>query len=321
MSSTSRLPHLHSATRATQLPSTVGAAVAATVLVMCAFCTEARADEKSQRADALFAEGQTLLQKGNVAEACAKMEQSYAIEPAQGTLLNMAYCHEKQGRIGLSYREFRRASARAAQEHDAARLRFAESKEAELEPRLVRIEWDVPAGTTITGVSIDGDSLAGSATRVFVEPGKHVIEVATAQSKQEKIVTVPSGSSAPLVVSVQFPNVPAPLAPKHDAPFTRDTPAAPPTSTRSIVGWTFVGVGAAAVGASIGFGLGTFSEKSSAERTCRGDICDAAGLEHGDRAHAFATVSTIALAVGAVAIGIGTYLVLTPRSAAVTASF
>lgn len=277
----------------------------------------AHADDKTARADALFNEGQALLQRGNIAEACGKIEASYAIEPAQGTLLNLAYCHEKQGRVGLSYREYRRALARAEREFDTARARFASGKATELEPRLVRIEWQLPAGASLLAVAVDGDAMAGDPNRVFVEPGKHVIEATTIQGKQEKIVNVPALPTPPLVVSLVQPKVAAPppvVVVKNDTAVVQQTPDDPSTTTKKIVGWSVIGVGAAALGLGTGFGIGTFSEKSSASDTCQGDLCDAAGLEHGNRAHAFATVSTVAFAVGAVAIGVGTYLLLTANS-------
>ena len=137
----------------------------------------AYADDKVKQADSLFAEGQALLQKGRVPEACAKMEESYALDAAQGTLLNMAFCHEKQGRVGLAFREYRRAAARAEQEGDASRLKFAASRATELEAKLVRLEWEPDQRPLIISVSIDGDPLLGEVDRVFVEPGKHVLDV------------------------------------------------------------------------------------------------------------------------------------------------
>ena len=61
----------------------------------------------------------------------------------------------------------------------------------ELESRLVRIDWHLATGTSLLSVAIDGDAVAGDLTRVYIEPGKHVIEAATVQGKQEKIVDVP----------------------------------------------------------------------------------------------------------------------------------
>lgn len=278
----------------------------------------------ANQADTLFAEGQALLQKGNLAEACAKMEASYALDPAQGTLLNMAFCHEKQGRLGLSFREYRRAAARAERENDQGRHRFASGHATELEAKLVHLEWPAAQQKLVVAIAVDGDAVEGDPNRVFVEPGKHVLEVKSTTGRHEQVVQVGPLVGRSLVVPLALPP-PAqpPSAPPKSAPF-----AAPPdgsnhdgSGTKKIVGWTTIGVGAAAIGLGAGFGIGTFSEKSSAERTCRGELCDAEGMSHANRANTFAVVSTIAFAVGLVAIGAGTYLVLSPSSAGVSGTF
>ncbi len=48
-------------------------------------------------AEALFAEARALLIEGRLAEACDKFEASSNIDPAIGTLLNVASCRERLG--------------------------------------------------------------------------------------------------------------------------------------------------------------------------------------------------------------------------------
>jgi predicted TPR repeat methyltransferase len=49
-------------------------------------------------AEAVFREAQRLVGEGKVDEACAKFTESQHLDPQLGTLLNLAMCHEKQGR-------------------------------------------------------------------------------------------------------------------------------------------------------------------------------------------------------------------------------
>src|SRR5580765_1857550 len=60
-------------------------------------------------AAALFREGKALMDKGDFAPACAKLEESQRLDPGGGTILNLALCHEKEGRFARSWSEFTEA--------------------------------------------------------------------------------------------------------------------------------------------------------------------------------------------------------------------
>ncbi len=52
------------------------------------------AAKKKKSAELLFQEGQQLIKDGKHAAACPKFEQSQKLDPAIGTLLNLAHCYE-----------------------------------------------------------------------------------------------------------------------------------------------------------------------------------------------------------------------------------
>ena len=58
-------------------------------------------------ADALFGEGKRLLAEGDVDHACAKFEASLQLLDQLCVLLNLADCHERQGRTATAWAEFR----------------------------------------------------------------------------------------------------------------------------------------------------------------------------------------------------------------------
>ena len=50
------------------------------------------------RADLAFREGRALLTEGNYDAACPKLEESQRLDPALGTLVNLAVCYEESVR-------------------------------------------------------------------------------------------------------------------------------------------------------------------------------------------------------------------------------
>src|SRR5512133_177123 len=76
-------------------------------------------------AEALFKQAQRLMTAGKIAEACPKFEESYRLVPKLGTLLNMATCHDKQGKTGSAWDEYTRAITQAKQGNENDRVDYA----------------------------------------------------------------------------------------------------------------------------------------------------------------------------------------------------
>src|SRR5262245_57161497 len=84
-----------------------------------------RADpDVEARAAALFEEGRALFKEERFAEACPKLEESQRLSPSGGTLLNVAACHERLGKVATAWVEFQQAltAARVDGKDDRARL-------------------------------------------------------------------------------------------------------------------------------------------------------------------------------------------------------
>src|SRR5690349_16906011 len=94
----------------------------------------AQADPRIDRADQLFTEGKALL-PSNLIQACSKFEESLQYNPAAiGTLLNVALCDEKLGKLASALARFTEARDHAKEQNLAEHVRAAEDHIATLTP-------------------------------------------------------------------------------------------------------------------------------------------------------------------------------------------
>jgi hypothetical protein len=311
--------------------SMLGRPTACAAWVFCgiAVSSAARADERNPAvAEALFRDAQQLLAAGKTADACAKFSESQRLDPQTGTLLNLALCHDKQGRVATAWTEYGEVVTQAARKGERARESFARTHAAEAEKRLAYVKLDVPPGTRT--IEVDAAPLGEAAWTVPLplDPGEHAFTfVAPGKKPRALRAVVPQGPSTTHVTPPAFEDEPAGGAspagsgaatsgggapgsvPAHD-----EVPGGepPPSSSNRTVGWMIVGgIGAAAVVTGGVFGGLALGKKSVVDAHCQGRDCDATGFGAQDSAHTFATVSTVAFVAAAVELAVGSYFVLT----------
>jgi tetratricopeptide (TPR) repeat protein len=285
-----------------------GCVVSATALGQAASAEEI----KSVAAQALFEEGRQLLQAGYVAEACRKFAESHRLEPAAGTLLNLALCHEKEGKTATAWLEYNDALALAARDDDAQRKDIARARIDALGPSLSRVMPLAPEGAPADlWIELDGVRLGSEAwaTGVPVDPGKHTLRVG-ARGKVPVVV--------PLSIGYGAGHLALPLPELADAP----PRVAIPAQTRALEldrdterwRWTAqgaaFGVGALGVAAAAYFGLSAMSEWDTRNERCRPG-CDEAAENAGRNASHAALMSTVSTGIALVGLSLGTYLWVT----------
>lgn len=272
-------------------------------------------------ADALFAEGKRLINKGDVAAACEKFEASLERFVQLGAQLALASCYEKLDRTASAYAQYRTAANAAAKLRDG-RQRFANEHAAALEPRLSRLAIIVIADRA-EGLSVQCDDkdvpLAQLGVPVPVDQGEHTVK-ATAPGRKPWSIKI-SVPATPGVVDVPVPALEAMTAPLPDhsasAPSSAgeyplvSTGAAP--SHGHLLAYGIGGAGVAAVGASLIVGAIASSRWSDAQAHCHGNACDRTGVDLASSASTFGNIATVAFGAGLAAIATGGILLFTGR--------
>lgn len=210
-------------------------AIAMALLLGCVSSTAlAQSETKAAVAEALYRQARDLMAAGNYQEACPKFAESQRLDPATGTLLNLAACHEKQGRLATAWLEYSDALVAARRDGREDRVVYARSRAAELEPKLSRLtlllapDADEPDLTLeLDGASI-GRAVLGAPTPV--DPGPHVVR-ASAPGKQafERTIEIgPIADQQSMTIPKLAPLPPQPVAQPaavHAAPAAATLPS------------------------------------------------------------------------------------------------
>jgi hypothetical protein len=96
----------------------------------------AKAEGPNREADALFQAGKASIARGDTAKACEQFAASERLEPATGTLLNLADCEEKLGHLTQALELFREAQKHLTP--DDFRVSFTSDRIASLAARVVQ---------------------------------------------------------------------------------------------------------------------------------------------------------------------------------------
>ena len=255
-------------------------------------------------AEVLFFTARGMMEAGRYAEASSKLTESYRLDPAAGTLLNLAVCNQKIGKIASAWGEFRDAQAEARRMNRPDREKLATDSLAAIEPELPFLAIQVPPQVRIIrGLEIlrNGVPLQGAAwdTELPVDPGQaEVVERAPGYKPKTLYVTVARQQHATLSVEALE------LAPVERA-------AVPFWTGRRTAGLLMMGAGvAAAVGGTI-FGLQSIRQKNDSDASCPnyfGDLrCNQTGVNDMSSARTSAWLSDGAFGLAAIGLGAGAY--------------
>jgi tetratricopeptide (TPR) repeat protein len=119
------------------------------VIIIAALYFAPVARAQSAEAEALFSDGTRLMAAGQLAEACEAFEASNRIESRAGTLIRLGECREQSQQLASAWSAYKDALTRV---RDPQKRALAESKVAQLEPRLSYLIVSVPDESRIDGL-------------------------------------------------------------------------------------------------------------------------------------------------------------------------
>jgi len=280
--------------------SRLGALLLVVTLAPTARAAEPSASDKNL-AQSLFEQGRALMDGKRYAEACPRFADSERLDPGGGTVLNLALCYEKLGKLALAHSTYNEALSAAIAERRADRESFARERIAALGARLPRLTLRVDEATPGLDVRVDGTQVPASAwgLPMPVDPGRHTIEAsAPGRAPYEAILTLGEGERRELPVAFAAEAPPPPPPPGSGRGETHLEPRRSPTF------WIVGGIAVAALGTSAVTGAVAWSDHQTFDQQCnpnRHYCSDPGAAADASRGTTMAWISTATLGVGAIA--------------------
>lgn len=261
----------------------------------------------------LFQEGRAAIQRKDYNVACAKFEQSNAIDPRVGTLLNLALCEEQRGRLVRALEVWRSASELSQRLSDP-REKEANERASKLVPRIPKLTLTLPADAPKdVSVRVEIGTLAPkilSATEIAapiaVDPGKVAIFVLANGGETQKEIEVAEGATETVVLEV-------PVAGSGARPGADEGGSG--VDGLMVAGFVVGGVGLLGLGVGAAFGAIAKSkndESMTGDQPCDANYqnCGPEALAANDEARFAATGSTVAFIAGGVLAAAGITLIV-----------
>jgi len=270
-----------------------------------------------------------LLDAGNAADACPKLEDSNRLDPAVAAKYQLGRCYEAIGKTASAWALYTAVADAAKRINNADAEAIARARAEALEGKLARLSIEVAAETkAVAGLAIKRDATEiGVGTiglAIPLDPGPHEIVVSASGYKAWRTtVDLEPGPRTEKVLVPALEREPAktqaaskPVAP--DQPGL--APAEPRTTPWRTVGWIGFGVGGAtaiAGGVLLAVAKSSYNAVSSRCGATIGqpsNVCEPGAVDERNSAYSQANVAGWVIVGGAVVAAGGVALVLTaPR--------
>lgn len=255
-------------------------------------------------ADLLFRQGRAAAELGDYPHACVAFTESLRLDPAPGTLLNLADCEEHIGRLASAWGHFLRVASILPATDE--RRDVARDRAATLAPRVPWVVVTMAPGAPrdvrvfCDDVELDGRRLA---VPVPMDPGAHSVLVVAPGHESKSTPAIAVERETVHVVAAAGLGTP------------RDEPPPPAPASHHTAAWLVGAAGLASLGVGTYFGARALAERSWSDASCSGGVCaNAAALGEYQSARTDARASDVALGIGAIGLAVGGVLLLTSHS-------
>lgn len=296
--------------------------------------------DASATAEDLFQRAKSLVANGRWNEACPLLAESYRLDPAGGTLQNLAVCYESAGKWASAFARFEemKTLAKKATPPRPDRVKFADEHLAKVTSKVSRlvVTADEAAVVEIEGVTYQRVAWTAG---IALDPGPHdVLVTALGKKPFQTTVTIPNEKADQKLEVPALEDVPVETAIVDDRHTDEEKARAKAEAEEKErrrreeeqrlrarrTGYLIGGAGALAlVGAGVtGFLTLKFNDDAS---VCKGPLSndvDGHGRCFTDRPHyrnavdarstarTLAVVTDVLAGVGVAAVGVGLYFVL-----------
>lgn len=178
------------------------APLAATLMALLVSTVAMAQGKDPSAADALFRAGREAMKNKDYATACPKFAESQRLDPAAGTLLNLAQCEEGLGKTASAVQHYKDA-AELFPPADP-RVAIAKDRIAALSPKVpkltIKLETGAPEGTKVVRSGVElGPASLGMA--LPVDPGEQVVVVsAPGRAEKKTTIVIKAGESREVTV-------------------------------------------------------------------------------------------------------------------------
>ncbi|WP_437621024.1 PEGA domain-containing protein [Sorangium sp. So ce1151] len=220
-------------------------------------------------AEALFKAARALVDKGDYAAGCPKFEASLELNPSASTMINLARCHEREGKVATAWHDYNRAIVLNRETAGEQRRRgleeIAQKGISDLDARVPKLRVVVKSAPSGAEVQRDGTPVPAAALGepLPVDPGPHEIRAsAPGHETETRSVTLREGESVTVELTLR--------------PAARPTAATAPEKAKEAPGggvptwaWVSGAAGIALAGASVGFLIDDLSAIGALRDSCR----------------------------------------------------
>ena len=243
--------------------------------------------------------------------------------PSPGTLLNLAACQEKQGKIASSWASYLAAARLARTQNRTNIAEEAKQRALELEPKVSHLKIVLSERVPGIQVKIDDITLESAAldAKIPVDPGERTVSISApghkASAMKVKIgadhdsqtLNVPRLEKGDAEVAPPGPSQPGS---SDTGPNSNQGPEKRPERGPPVLGYVVGGVGVVVLGVGTAFAFMAKSAYGEAEDECPTKAgCSEAAIDSRGKAESRANIANVGIGLGIVGVGVGAVLILT----------